>query len=138
MNDPAYPKQSNTFKKVTLISLGPTRPVKNKNGETKYRVNSRRIGVRFGKSTEELYKLLMQAKTLPELLRESLLARLKAEKKDFKWLSRAAESQSAYAFEALLDALPEHVENLRTQVSLLENWLVEYKDKNLGQAKNSA
>ena len=131
-------RNNDSFKKVTLISLGPTRPVRNKSGDTKYRVNSRRIGVRFGKSTEELYKLLMQAKTLPELLRESLLNRLKAEKKDFKWLSRAAGSQSAYAFEALLAALPEHIKNLKTQASLLENWLAEHRDKNLGQAKNSA
>lgn len=129
---------NDSFKKVTLISLGPTRPVRNKSGETKYRVNSRRIGVRFGKSTEELYKLLMQAKTLPELLRESLLNRLKAEKKDFRWLSRAAESQSAYAFEALLAALPEHVESLRTQANTLEGWLEKFEAKNLGQAKNSA
>lgn len=131
-------RNNDSFKKVTLISLGPTRPVRNKSGETKYRVNSRRIGVRFGKSTEELYKLLMQAKTLPELLRESLLVRLKTDKKDLKWLSRAAGNQSAYALEALLAALPEHIDNLKSQASLLENWLAEHKEKNLGQAKNSA
>jgi len=123
-------RNNDSFKKVTLISLGPTRPVKNREGTTKYRVNSRRIGVRFGKNTEGLYHLLMQAKTLPELLRESLLNRLKAEKKDFKWLSRAAGSQSAYAFEALLAALPEHIDNLRTQAMALENWLAEHKAKN--------
>lgn len=130
--------QNKPFKKVTLISLGPTRPVKNREGTTKYRVKSLRIGVRFGANTEDLYHLLMESKTLPELLRESLLVRLKTDKKDLKWLSRVAGNQSAYALEALLAALPEHIENLRTRASALENWLAEHKDKNLGQAKNSA
>lgn len=129
--------QNKPFKKVTLISLGPTRPVKNKNGETKYRVKSLRIGVRFSADTEDLYRLLMQAKTLPELLRESLLARLKADKKDLKWLSRT-QNQSAYALEALRASLPEHIENLRTQANALEDWLEKFEAKNLAQAKNSA
>lgn len=118
------------FEKVTLISLGPTRPVKNRNGETKYRVKSLRIGVRFGESVEDLYQLLMQAKTLPELLRESLVARLKTDKKDLKWLSRT-QNQSAYALEALLASLPEHIENLRTQANLLEDWMKKFDSKEL-------
>lgn len=136
------------FVKVIPIATGPTIQVKH------YKTYRNRIGVRFDESTRALYELLCLAKTLPELLREALFGKLKAEKKDLKWLSRT-QNQSAYTLEALLTSLPKHIENLRTQANLLEDWLEEFDKrklaaklrkvetqaqiaKNLAQTENSA
>jgi len=113
------------FVKVIPVGVGPTIPVKNAAG-VRYRTYLIRVGVRFDEVTEDLYKLLCLAKTLPELLRNALLSKLKAEKKDLKWLSRTQNS-SAYTLEALIASLPQHIKSLREQADALEDWLEQFE-----------